>query len=114
MGVFDSLLTGYATRRREIEAENVRRAEAAADRENAAFTALLNSPDRELASMAAIGLMQGTQPQKPKGGLRGWFGEMEANPAYPKVLEYMRTPKVVGHEEVFSPRVPARFRFPTQ
>jgi hypothetical protein len=114
MGWFEGLISGYAGRRREIEADNMRRAELAQARENRVFELLLNSDDPEIASMAATGLITGTQPQRRKRGLGAWMGEMEANPAYPKLLEYMRTPKFQGYEEITTPKLRASFRFPTQ
>src|SRR5262245_20961190 len=113
MGLLEGWLTGYGDRRREIEQENLRQAENAMAREHEVFKLLLNSPDDEVRTMAATGLITGSQPQKPKGGLRGWFGEMESNPVYPQLLRYLKTPKITGYEEKISSTLPATFRSPT-
>lgn len=107
------ILAGFSGRKSEIEAENARRAEIAAGREAKIYEALIASPDPEIQALAATGLLSSAQPQKRKGGLRGWLGEVESSPILPQVQAMFR-PKTetVEHREPptmqgFIPETPA-------
>jgi len=102
------MITGYADRSRKIEDEKFQAAREAAQRENQVFRDLLNSPNKEVASMAATGLILGSQPQKRSKGISGWMGEMQSNPIYPKLLEYMNTPQLTEGEEKPFAGLPSR------
>src|SRR5262245_3151057 len=106
-------LGGYSDRRREIEAQNMQLAQESAAREAEILKLLLNSPDPKIRGMAATGLITASGPQTRKGGLAGWMGQMETNPIFPKLLQYMQTPQITGHEQIPTPSLPARFRSPT-
>src|SRR5262252_7362011 len=100
MGWLDGWLTGFADRHRQIEQENLALAQKASEREGRVFEALLNSRDPEVRGMAATGLIAGTQPLKRKSGLSGWIGEMQSNPMYPKLMNYINTPQLQGYEDI--------------
>src|SRR5262245_39759051 len=93
MSLLEGFLTGYLDKRGEIETENLQKAQLQQEREGKVFEALLNSRDPEIASMAATGLIMGTQPKRRKGGMAGWMGEFMENPVYPEMLRLMRTPE---------------------
>lgn len=92
MGYFEGLLGGFTGRQREVQTEELRAAELANAREGRLFEALLASPDAEIRSMAATGLLESARPVKRKGGLRGWLGEMESNPLLPRMRTLLDTP----------------------
>jgi hypothetical protein len=98
MGWLEGLVTGYQGRSHEIEKRKMEEAVAANEREARVYQALLNSGDPKAAALAATGMLQSAQPRRKRGGLAGWMGEVESNPIYPKLLEYMTTPQITGYE----------------
>ena len=92
MGWFEGMLGGFHTRKQEVEQENLRQAEAAADREGRVFQALLSSPDPEIQSLAATGLLESARPRKRAGGLKGWIGELEQSPILSQIQGLIQTP----------------------
>jgi len=92
LGWFEGMLSGFAGRKGEREAENLRSAELASAREGRVYEALLSSPDPEIQSMAAAGLLESAKPGKRKGGFKGWLGEMEQNPYLPQIQQLIGTP----------------------
>lgn len=105
MAYLTGLLSGFAGRKAEVEQENLRRAELAADREARVYEALLSSPDQEIQSLAATGLLESAQPKRRKGGLKGWIGEMEQSPTLERLQTLIRTPVT---EERVTPGLPSR------
>jgi hypothetical protein len=100
MGWFEGLLTGYMNRSHELDKQKMDEAVAANEREARLYSLLLDSPDEEFKRMAATGMIQSAAPRRKKSGLQGWFGEMESNPIYPRLQQYMQTPKVLGYEDI--------------
>jgi len=92
VGYVEGLLGGFMGRKREVETENIRQAELANAREAKVYEALINSPDDEIRTAAITGLLTTTQKPQRAGGLRGWIGEMAANPAYEKIRGLVNTP----------------------
>jgi len=95
MGAFEGLLSGFAGRKAEVEAYNLDEAHRAQQREGKILDALINSPDPEIKSMAVAGLLHSAQPQKRKGGLRGWIGEMQESPYLEQIRGLVQTPRTV-------------------
>lgn len=81
-GVARALGNTLATTRQE----NMRQAEAQADRENRVLQTLAQSEDPEIAAHGIAGLMDQTL-NRPQKGLRGWLGQMEGNPALPRIRD---------------------------
>jgi hypothetical protein len=106
MGVFEGLLSGFTGRKSEVEQENLRQAELANAREAKIYEALVNSPDPEIRTMAVTGLLDSAKPGKRKSGLRGWIGEMEANPALGRIKDLIGTP-VTSTESTITPGLPS-------
>lgn len=92
MGWMEGLLGGFSDRKSEIETQNLEEARQANERESGIYKALLSSPDPEIQAMAATGLLDSAKPRTRKGGLRGWMGEMSANPTFSKLQELINTP----------------------
>lgn len=106
MGVYEGLLSGFTGRKAEVEQENLRQAEQANAREAKIYEALVNSPDPEIRSMAVTGLLDSAKPSKRKSGLRGWIGQMEANPALGRIKDLIGTP-VTTTEHAVTPGLPS-------
>lgn len=102
---FGGLLGGFSDRRTEVERQNIREAELSNDREGRIYETLLSSPDPEIQAMAATGLLESAQPRKKKGGIRGWLGEVSANPTFGKLKSLIGTPVQTnaGETELPSP-----------
>lgn len=98
MAYLEGLLAGFMGRKAEVEAENLRAAELAAQRESDVFKALLGSDNPEIQAMATAGLLESTQPKKRKGGLKGWLGEMETSPTFAKLMSFIQTPQPTTEE----------------
>ena len=92
IGWESGLLSGFTKRKGEYEAEQLRAAELANAREADFYKLLLEHGTPEFQSMAATGLLSSAQAPQRKGGLRGWLGEMEANPMTGKIRELIGTP----------------------
>lgn len=92
MGYIEGLLGGFTGRKREVETENLRLAEQANLREAKIYETLINSPDEETRSLAITGLLTSAQAPRRKGGLRGWLGEMEQNPALARIRDLVTIP----------------------
>lgn len=105
MGYLEGLLGGFAGRKYDVEAQNMAEAQAANAREGKVFEALINSPDPEIKAMAVTGLLSSAQPMKRKSGIRGWLGEMQANPMLPQIQALINTP-VTTEEPI--PGLPSR------
>jgi hypothetical protein len=69
----------------QLEAERNRR-------ETAVFNTLLSSPDPEIQSLAATGMITGAMGPSRKGGLRGWIGDMTENPIMGQIRNLIATP----------------------
>ncbi len=108
MGWFEGLLGGFVERKGQVEAENVRQAELSRDREGRVLQALLSSPDPEVQSLAVAGLLSSAGAPKRKGGLRGWIGEMEANPYLDRIRSLAETPTLGVEEVPGTPTLPSR------
>src|SRR5262245_18204583 len=91
MGWLEGLLTGYMDRSHDIEKDKMAEAVAADAREAEIYKTLLNSPNQDIRTMAATGMMQSGQPRRKAGGLQGWLGEVQANPLYSVLQKYMTT-----------------------
>ena len=92
MGYLSGLLGGFTARKREVEQDQIRSQELALTREAKVYEALINSPDPEIQAHALTGLLTSAQAPQRKGGLRGWLGEMQANPTYEQIKGLMGTP----------------------
>lgn len=92
MAWFEGLLGGFSDRKAEVEAQNREEARLAADREGRVFQALLSSPDPEIQSLAATGLLESARPRKRAGGVRGWLGELEQSPILGRIKTLIGTP----------------------
>jgi len=92
MGWAEGLLGGFTKRKGEYEAEERRSAELSSAREADFYKLLLEHGTPEFQSMAAAGLLSSAQAPQRKGGVRGWLGEMEANPMTAKIRELIGTP----------------------
>ena len=92
------LVQGFQGRKGVIEQENLQRAQLAAAREAKIYEALLDSPDPQVRSLAATGLLQTGQPAARKGGLAGYLGELEQSPIFPTLLQYAQTPQTRTRE----------------
>lgn len=93
MGWFDGLMSGFQHRHYALEAQQLRDAELRNEREARIFDRLLSSPDDEIKSLAAAGLISSAQNPKRKGGFRGWLGEMETNPLVGQIQALIGTKK---------------------
>ncbi|HEX5579105.1 MAG TPA: hypothetical protein VFY43_05505, partial [Candidatus Limnocylindria bacterium] len=80
MGWLEGVLTGYADRHYEIEAEKRREAELAATREQQVYETLLNSKYPEIKNLAAAGVLDLANPRRKAGGFAGWMGEIQKSP----------------------------------
>lgn len=78
-------------------------ANADADRESKVYSTLLNSPDPEIASMAAAGLLESAGPRKRKSGFSGWLGDMQKSPTYDRLRQLIATPTETSPGELPSP-----------
>lgn len=92
MGWFEGMLGGFQSRQDQVRKEEMDQANADADRESRVYTALLNSPDKEIATMAASGLLESAGPRKRKSGFSGWLGDMQKSPTYAKLQELINSP----------------------
>src|SRR5262245_58525481 len=108
MGWLEGLVSGYSTRSHDIEKRKMEEAVAANEREARLYQLLLNSGDEEAAAMAATGMLQSAQPRRKRTGLQGWMCEVESNPIYPKLLNYLSTQKLLGYQDVPVPGLPAK------
>lgn len=102
MGYIEGLLGGFVDRKREYEAEQMDMAAKRSDRESRIYQTLLSSPDPEIQSLAATGLLDSARGPMKKGGLAGWLGQMEESTILPQIQQLIRTP-VLGQEEVPGP-----------
>jgi len=100
MGYMEGLLGGFVGRKREVEQENIRQADLANQREGKIFEALLSSPDPEIQSLAAAGLLESANPKNRKKGFRGWLGEMEQSPTLGRVRQLIDQPVQTGPGEL--------------
>jgi hypothetical protein len=93
MGWFEGLLSGYVDRHHELVDQQAVLEQEARQREAGIYKMLLDSPDDEAYHLGATGLLSMSQPARRAGGLRGWMGEMQKNPAYGAIQRYMETPQ---------------------
>lgn len=98
------LLSGFTTRKAEIEAQNLAESARARDQEARLYQTLINSPDPEIQAAAVTGLLESARPGRRKGGFAGWLGQMEANPAYAQVQRLLATP-VEAQETTYAPTI---------
>lgn len=92
MGYLEGILGGFTTRKGEYEKEQLRQAELANARESDFYKLLLEKGTPEFQAMAATGLLESARTPTRKGGLRGWLGEMQANPMYEQIKGLIGTP----------------------
>lgn len=92
MGWFEGLLGGFQGRQDQVRQQEMEQANADADRESRVYSTLLNSPDPEIASMAAAGLLESAGPRKRKSGFSGWLGDMQQSPTYAKLQQLIQSP----------------------
>lgn len=102
MGWAEGLLGGFVDRKREYEAEQLDLAARRSDRESRIYQTLLSSPDPEIQSLAAAGLLESAAGPKKKGGLSGWLGQMEESAVLPRIQALVGTP-VLGTEQIAGP-----------
>jgi len=86
MPFFSGLAQALGQNIHDTRAENMRQAEAQADRENRVLQTLATSEDPEIAAHGIAGLMDQSL-NRPQKGLRGWLGQMQGNPALPKIRD---------------------------
>lgn len=92
MGYLEGILGGFMDRKYAVEQQNLDEANKAADRESRVYGALLMSPDPEVQAHALTGLLTSAQAPKRAGGIRGWLGQIQANPAYEQIKRLIATP----------------------
>ena len=93
MGWLAGVLSGYASRNREIQAEQMEQARLAQEREGKVYEALLNSPDEWVRNTAGVGLLNQAQPLRRKSGIAGWLGGVEQDPMWAILQKYASTPQ---------------------
>lgn len=108
MAALEGLLEGILGRKREVELQNIRASELAANREASIYQALLGSDNPEIVNMAVAGMLESAQPRKRKGGMAGWVGETEASPTFQRLQTFLQTPQQVPVTEQRE-TLPARF-----
>jgi hypothetical protein len=108
VGYLEGLLGGFTGRKREYEAEQMDMAAKRSDREARVYEALLSSPDPEIQSLAAAGLLESARGPMKKGGIAGWLGQMEESAILPQIQRLVQTP-VMGTKEVpGTPTLPSK------
>jgi len=108
MGYLEGLLGGFTGRKREYEAEELRKAELANEREARVYEALINSPDPEIQALATAGLLESARGPQKKSGIRGWIGQMEQSPFLGRIQELINTPVTTTEEVPGTPTLPSR------
>jgi len=108
IGYLEGLLGGFTGRKREYEAEELRKAELANAREAKVYEALISSPDPEIQALATAGLLESARGPQKKGGIQGWLGQMEQSPFLGRIQELINTPVTTTEEVPGTPTLPSR------
>jgi hypothetical protein len=95
------VMGGFGGRSREIRDEETRRADRAYELERRTLEYLATSDDPEIRTAAVTGILSSSQPKK-KGGLGGWYGEVESHPAYANIYRILNTPVTKTREREFA------------
>lgn len=92
MGYLEGLLQGFNERHQQYRDEQMQLERERNQRETAVFNTLLSSPDPEIQSLAATGMITGAMGPSRKGGLSGWIGDMTQNPIMGQIRNLIATP----------------------
>jgi hypothetical protein len=96
----EGLVSGFMDQRNQEVARQFALDQQARQREGAVYEALINSPDPEIRAHAIIGLLDSARPAQRKGGIAGWLGEMQQNPALGRIRALIGQP-VATQEPTF-------------
>lgn len=93
MGMVDfaNVLTGFSDRSRDIRADESRRADRQWELERRTLEYLATSDDPDIRAAAITGILDTSSPQS-KRGLGGWFGQVQAHPAFGTIRQLLDTP----------------------
>lgn len=91
MSYWGGLASGFSGASDQARQETLAKEESNRKLETGVFQTLLGSSDPDIRATALTGLFNSVNP-KSKGGLRGWLGETQQNPAFADIRRLMGTP----------------------